>query len=591
MRKVSKALATLLAVCLLFTGAMSIFADSTSPIPSSSYKRPDMSIKKIKSDITLDGDLEAAWKNEATKIEFTRSALKSSGILWNWTGDDGVSWGPDTNDGEGTAYIGWTEDFILFALEVKDAENTNNQVKNNELWKGDCLQMQIGADASRFGSSEDVEATGVQRYEFGFALSSLTKRGLGFKWFPTEGDLPAARKQAVSAINSNLAYYIKSAGGKTTYEVALRYDSFGRTSKMSANDVIPFSFALHLYKDPAQSQGENDNGWFLEWARGVSGSDQGPNTANDDPYFGVKNIGSAARLTLSDGNGPIPTSDKPTTPTSNKPTTPTSNKPTTPSSNGGNKTTPSSNGGNNTPSNNGNGNGNVTAAPSDSGNPNNPGTPDNPGNPDNPDQPTAAPTTTTTAPEVEGVNKYYNDQDATDVDDADILSAIKAQLDADEITIPAENTMVVKAYVPGEAKFAIPMSDVEAIYAKDGDNYKKLTGEDFKDADGNDTGWYVFDVSDLEEGATVYVVKSIAPTTTVATTTNKAVDATTKAGTTTKAGDEAKGGSHWWIWLIVVVLVLAVAGVIVFFVLKKKNEEDDTDGFDSDNGDDTSSEE
>lgn len=559
MRKVSKALATLLAVCLLFTGAMTIFADSTSPVPSSSYKRPDMSINKMKSDITLDGELEAAWKNEATKIEFTKSALQSSGILWKYTDDDGETWGPDTpnGDGEGTAYVGWNENYFLFALEVKDSENTNEQVVNSELWMGDCLQMQIGASTDGF-VGEDAENSKVQRHEIGFALSSAKGRPMGYEWFPGSQDLPAAKKQAASAVAAGkIGYFVKHSGTTTTYEVALHREAFDHTAALSKGDVIPFSFSLHLYKSAAEALGENDNGWFLEWAHGVVGGDTADLT-KDDPYFGVKNIGSAARLTLWEGSAPPPTST----------TTTTKKTPDTTTSKGDDKTT-APNGGNDDP------------------------TQPNPDNPDQPAATTEAPTTTT-APDMGDDVEDYKEENATDIDDANVLGAIKSQMDTDEVKIPDGNTMVVKSYVPSKAKLAVPMSEqngVEALYVKDGDAYKKLSGEAAKDADGNEiAGWYVFDVSGLEEGAAIYVVKSLAPTTTVTTTTKAATTTKQQAGVTTTKAEETKGGSSWWIWLIVVLAVLIVAGVIVFFVLKKKNENvdnddtDDTDGIDGDNG-------
>ncbi len=334
--------------------------------------------------------------------------------------------------------------------------------------------------------------------------------------------------------------------------MALHRESFDHSATLKKGDEIPFSFALHLYKSAAEGLGENDNGWFLEWAHGVVGGDTADLT-KDDPYFGVKNIGSAARLKLSDG-GPIPDDSK-TSSTTTTTTTKSVDKTTDPSHNDDPTQT----------------------------------------NPDNPDQPVAtteAPTTTT-APQMGDDVEDYKEENATDIDDANVLGTIKSQLDTDEVKIPDGNTMVVKSYVPGKAKLAVPMNEqngVAALYAKDGDSYKKLSGEVAKDADGNEiAGWYVFDVSGLEEGAAVYVVKSVAPTTTVATTTKAATTTAKQADVTTTKADETKGGSSWWIWLIVILAVLIVAGVIVFFVLKKKNENDDTDGFDGDN--DSSSEE
>lgn len=293
----NRMLGAALALCVVFGTSMGALADSTMPMISGKYRRPDREIGKVTSNIVLDGELEDAWRNEATTIDFSRNALKTDGLIWSYTDDDGETFASDTNDGYGTGYIGWTDEYILFALQVKDKENTNNITLDQDLWQEDCLQIQIGAGTEDF-YGEDAEASRVQRYEFGFALSSQNGRGLGYMWSPTGKKLPAARVQELGAVTSKTAYYVKHSNGVTTYEVALRYTAFEHDGEFSAGEEIPFSFALHVYKDPADYLGGYDNGWFHEWGRGVIGGDS-PDDMRDDPYLGVKNIGSAARLTLS----------------------------------------------------------------------------------------------------------------------------------------------------------------------------------------------------------------------------------------------------------------------------------------------------
>lgn len=573
MKKASKVLALLLSVCLLATAAVSAFADSVSPQPNSTYKRPDQQIYQIKTDLTIDGELEAAWKNEATVIPFTKEALKTSGLVWSYTDDDGLTFSAMPSDGEGTAYIGWTEDFFLFALQITDAKNDNNQMVAENLWKGDCLQLQIGADAASF-QGEDVTEFGIERYEFGFALGGASNnRQLGYRWRPEPGaSVSATSASKVSAIKGDVAFMVKHTGTTTTYEIALKYSAFGRTAKLAKGVVIPFSFSLHLNTDTPAT--ENDNGWFMEWGRGVVGGDS---MGSDiiDPWFGVKNLGSAARLTLGEKGQKVETLPPTTKVTTTKPSS--SGTTAKPTSNGGSTVKQPVGGSTAAPSSHvvtGEGGKTVTDAQGHA-------------------VTETDPPTTTTAPEMEGVSAYYADEDATDVEESDVVSAITTQLENDEIALPEGNEMLIKSYQPTGSKFAIAADGLSAIYALDEDGHLALlTGEVYKDEEGNENpDWLIYDVSSLEEGASVYVVKNYTPTTTAPATT-----ATTAAkATTTKAEEKGdsddKESSSWWIWLIIIIVVVVVAvALILFFLLKKKKNNDDDQNPD-DGGDDTPAEE
>lgn len=529
MRKVSKALAVLLSVCMLFSVAMSASAAvNIDPTLSSNYSRPDRQIRKITSDITIDGKLEDTWKNEATYIEFTKEALSAgSGLLWSYTQDD-LIFDPMPEDGDGDAYIGWTEQYFYFALQIKDAVNDNDQMTNLDLWRGDCLQMQIAADTVGMTDADEAPGT-AQRYEFGFAKSSAGRKPvLGYKWRPIEEEISTM---------DGIDYSVTVENGTTTYEVRLRYDVFGRTGEMSQGEVIPFSFSLHLNKE-VNVLDETDNGWFMEWARGTVGGDT--LGTGEDPYSGIKNIGSAARLTLGGPNDDVVDPIIPPTPDDGDDDEGTTTEP------------PAT----------------TTAPPADN----------NDQGGDNATT-TVAPTTTTTAPDILGVDVFYDETKTSDEDNADELKKIEDQLTADKIEIAADHTIAVKKFVPNAAKFGISADGLLGIYVKDADgNYKLLTDKTEEDVNGSK--WEVYNVADLKEGDAVYVVKDVAPTTTAATTTTVKKTTTTTsdkdgADVTTAPEDNGSEGGSWWIWLIVVVAVLAVAGVVVFFLMKKKNNEDE----------------
>ena len=534
MKKVSKILALLMAACMLFSlVAMSAGATATA-VPNSNYKRPEVTAYKVTERPKIDGNAnDATWK-QALEITFTKKALADgSGQLWSYT-EDSLLWEdmPEDIGGDGKAYLGWDEDYFYFALVIDDAENVNNESQGVNLWKGDCLQMQIGPDMTPQGLAK--------RYEFGFALSQFGgTRRLGYQWFPLEDDLKQGGKQDMknASANADYYYYVDRKGTTTTYEVALKYSQFGREAQMKAGDQIPFSFALHLYcetPDKFLLNPDDFNGYFMEWAKGVVGGAEG------------KMLTEGATVTLGGTKGgkeepttpPVQTTTPPTTtaPITN-PGTPTTTKP--PVTDPGTPTTTV-----------------ATPDPSQGGE----------------TTTTEAPTTTTTEPPVVDGTVFYVEENATDVDDADTIDAIKADFPDDEIAI--------KKFVATEKKFGIGQDFLKGVYVKDADGkFVALEGavEEIEAEDGSVSEWMMYEV---EKDAELYIVKMVPPTTTTAeptTTTEAQVETTTKApetdndneANTTPDDDKTEEGG-FPIWIIIVAVVVVAAAVVAFIVLKKK---------------------
>ena len=516
MKKASKVLAVLLCIGLLFSLASVVtFAG---PVPNANYDTPKRTIGKMEARPKIDGNLKD-WEG-ATKEPFTKDALKAgSGQLWSYS-EDGLLFDELPDDGDGTAYFAWDEEYFYFGLEIEDDENTNNESQTVNLWKGDCLQFQIGKDKTSV------------RYEFGFALSNFGgTRRLGHQWFPLDQSMKQGGKQDMSkGATEDYYYYVDRKGTTTTYEIALKYSAFGRDAKLAAGDMIPFAFSLQLYSDEPDPMnlGETKR-YFMEWAKGVVGGTV------------EKVLDTAGELTLKEGDGPVVTTPQTTTP----PTT------TAPITNPGTPTT--------------------TQPPVTD-----PGTPTTTVAP-NPSQggettTTEAPTTTTTEPPVVDGTVFYVEENATDVDDADTIDAIKADFPDDEIAI--------KKFVATEKKFGIGQDFLKGVYVKDADGkFVALEGavEEIEAEDGSVSEWMMYEV---EKDAELYIVKMVPPTTTTAeptTTTEAQVETTTKApetdndneANTTPDDDKTEEGG-FPIWIIIVAVVVVAAAVVAFIVLKKK---------------------
>ena len=534
MKKISKVLAVLLAVSVLFSMAAMSAGANAMDVPNPNYKQPKVTANKITSRPNIDGVLDdAAWK-QATEVVFTQKALADgAGHLFSY--QTAGTWKELPSDGNGMAYIGWDEEYFYFALEVKDINHTNKELANKDLYKGDCLQIQIGPDMSDVFNENN-------RHELGFAVSTdgTTKgRRLGYRWYPAKDAanlLAGSTNDMASKATANYYYYVgrDEKNATTTYEVALQYDFFGRSAQMKQGDKLPFSFALHLYEDtPLEFMLDPNafNGYFLEWAHGLVDGHE-------------KTLSEAAVITLgAPSGGAVDNTTKPTTTTTTtrRPTTTT----TTTKPGDDNKVTTKPVVTTKTPTTKPGDDNNVVATTTTT-------------------TTTIVTTTTTEAPEVAGVYNY-NLEDASDVTDEAILSELA--------TAFTDKELAVKAVVSTEEKIGNVLSEnLLGVYVKDEDGklvaVESIT-ETAKDENGEDVEVIVYEVG---KDATVYVVEeviptttTIAPTTTTTTTTAKAADAVTTTA------EEEPAGSLAWLWIVLGAVVVAGAAVVIVLVLKKKN--------------------
>ncbi len=513
MRKASRLLAVLMAALLLFSvAAVGISADRHSAPPSTP---PTKTIQKMDKKPTIDGKIDANEGWGAAVVSFSdKNFDEKTGGLWSDKNIDGLTFKPMT-PATVNAYMGWDETTFYFALTTQQAKHTNTEHNKLDLWKGDCLQIQIS------------NKEGGTRYEMGFAYSTFgPKNRLAYQWFPLPAkELPNGKKNGYFYADRN------ESTKTTTYEIALKADMFGG-SKLTANSKIPFSFALHLFEESTDPLAES-SGCFYEWASGVVGGDL------------EKDIKQAAVLTLgtqsnSGGNvKPDPTTKpaptKTNAPEPNKTTKQETNKTNAPGPNktnapGPNKT---NNQQTNAPINTTVGGGDVTEAP------------------------------TTTLPDLDEPLLERVLKDLTEVTDEAIVSALAEAADMDSVKVQTGNP---------DGKFLLVADDFLTVYYLDGEEYKAM------DPDTESVeGMFVYENEVGAE--TVYLVLPADPTTVAPVETTAAADndnVTTKKVATTAAGStddgDSEGGFPVWAIILIVVVVVAGAGVAAFFIIKKKKD-------------------
>ncbi len=514
MRKASRLLAVLMAALLLFSvAAVGISADRHSAPPSTP---PTKTIPKMTKAPTIDGKIDGTKEWGSPLVSFSdKNFDEKTGGLWSDKNIDGLTFKPMA-PAEVNAYMAWDETTFYFALTTKQAKHTNTEHNKLDLWKGDCLQIQIS------------NKEGGTRYEMGFAYSTFgPKNRLAYQWFPLPAkELPNGKKNGYFYADRN------ESTKTTTYELALKADMFGG-SKLTANSKIPFSFALHLFEESTDPLAES-SGCFYEWASGVVGGDL------------EKDIKQAAVLTLGTntvgGGGSEQTQPPKTNPPATQPPKtqpPKTNPPVNPG-----KTDPTK-----TPTQAPNNNQQTQAPNNDKTTVNN--------NVDTTEAPT------TTLPDLTIDQEKLVLKDLTEVTDEAIVSALAKASEMDSVKVQSGNP---------DGKFMVVADDFLTVYYLDGEEYKTM------DPDTESVeGMFVYD---NEVGAeTVYLVLPADPTTVPPVETTAAADGdtvTTKKVTTTAAGStddgNSEGGFPTWAIILIVVVVVAGAGAAAFFIIKKKKD-------------------
>ena len=541
MKKVTKILAVLLSVCLLFSLAVLSTGAVAEQVPNDNYKRPAVTANGISTRPKVDGKLDDATWKQAAKFEFTQDSLADGdGLLWSYP--EGNSYTELPPDGNGNFYLGWDAEYIYFALQIEDEEHENNRVQGYDLWREDCLQLQIahGTNAMFDDSS---------RFELGFAYNATQDRQLGYRWETSETGEFLRAGSAVDMSKSAGAdyyYYVGRDDKKytTTYEIAIKHKWLGGDG-LAAKEKFMIGFALHLHEDslPPACLADPDayNGYFMEWAQGLV-------TGKTMSEAGIVTCG--GKSSGGSDTGKTTTTTKKTTTTTKKTTT--TNKPTTTKPITGATTTKPITGATTTKPITGT---TTTAAPT-----------------------TTATTTTTEAPEVDDKSVYtFDATTAADVADENILAAIAEDFADKELAVQSIALPKDKSKLTG-----IPSDRLLAVYVNKNGKLTKVeaTMEDATDADGNTVEVPVYEVGEKAKVVLAYeAIPTTEATTTVVTeattteatkaTTTKATEADTDGGNGFLAGILG-GGAIAIVGLIIAALVVVAAVVVVILVVLKK---------------------
>ncbi len=241
-------------------------------IPNYAYKRPTVTTQAVNVRPNIDGKLDDATWKQATKLPFTQDSLQGGdGQLWSYP-EAGTATGFTElpPDGNGDFYLGWDAEYIYFALQIEDEEHQNGRVQGFDLWREDCLQLQIGhSQQSMFDDSA--------RFELGFAYNNKQDRQLGYRWETNEtGEFLRAGSTAdmSASAGADFYYYVGRDDDTytTTYEIALKHSWLGGDG-LQQGDKFMFGFFLHLHEEelPPACLADPDayNGYFMEWAQGL----------------------------------------------------------------------------------------------------------------------------------------------------------------------------------------------------------------------------------------------------------------------------------------------------------------------------------
>ncbi|MBN2189589.1 MAG: hypothetical protein JW728_00055, partial [Candidatus Aureabacteria bacterium] len=165
-------------------------------------------------------------------------AIVIDGVLDEWsdshpieiTQEDSLEFGKVTskNDLSGTAYFMWNDEYLYFAVRVKDDIIVANKV-NESIYKEDCVELYIDPDYDLFvwGSRKD--------YQIGVAPRSIKGSSQVWSWFH-DGN-PGDGVQAAVRFNEQ---YRK---GEYTIEGAIRWDYLHVAPEKGK--VLGMSVAIH----------------------------------------------------------------------------------------------------------------------------------------------------------------------------------------------------------------------------------------------------------------------------------------------------------------------------------------------------------
>ena len=136
-------------------------------------------------------------------------------------------------------YVGYDSTHVYVAAVAEYENHLNETIKPGDLWRGDCMQLQISATA------------GAKRNEFNFSNNSVSGKSMV--------DAPTCAGTFTMQAGEGKDFIVVRDGNKTTYEMAISLDQFTKdVTKLEEGMSIPFSVAFH-----------QSSGAFLEYCAGI----------------------------------------------------------------------------------------------------------------------------------------------------------------------------------------------------------------------------------------------------------------------------------------------------------------------------------
>lgn len=236
-----KPLAALAAAALLLSACPAVSAAETVTPSPEEYILPFLTNPPA-----IDGRItEGEWGELLFTYEATAAEEDRPGTLWQ------VDETRPTVPASVKGYCGWDSHALYIAVTVETPTHCNPEHQKIDLWKGDCLLLNIQSPAD------------METYTMGFCYSTFgPKIRLAYQWGPLEKALNNGKKNDYFYVDRN------NDGTVTTYELALPAAMLGCT-RLSIGDNLSFSLALHLVDETYQQAGDPVSGCFYEWGAGL----------------------------------------------------------------------------------------------------------------------------------------------------------------------------------------------------------------------------------------------------------------------------------------------------------------------------------
>lgn len=228
MKKAIKSLAKKTMVCMT---ACAMLAAVYTPIKVEAAETSN-TIKGFSKAPTIDGKVEDGEWGEALFV--VKEGEKNITVMMEKDNAE-AKLTPFTAD----VYVGYDSTHVYVAAVAEYENHLNETIKSGDLWRGDCMQIQISA------------VSGAKRNEFNFSNNSVSGKSMV--------DAPYCTGNFSMQGGEGKDFIVVRDGNTTTYEMAISLDQFTKdVTKLEEGMTIPFSVAFH-----------QSSGAFLEYCAGI----------------------------------------------------------------------------------------------------------------------------------------------------------------------------------------------------------------------------------------------------------------------------------------------------------------------------------